>query len=131
MRHTSCALVTGVQTCALPIFEGPCGTAHVALGLAERLAAVETLDHSKARRVVADQRGSAGENPPALGSGNIPPGPFESVAGARDGNIHVGSITAREDRKGLGTAGVEALHDPARRGGGVADRKSTRLNSSH
>src|SRR3546814_9056602 len=25
-RHTRCALVTGVQTCALPIFPGPQGT---------------------------------------------------------------------------------------------------------
>src|SRR3546814_20150865 len=25
-RHTRCALVTGVQTCALPIFRPPCGS---------------------------------------------------------------------------------------------------------
>src|SRR3546814_16102476 len=25
-RHTRCALVTGVQTCALPIYEGACST---------------------------------------------------------------------------------------------------------
>src|SRR3546814_9286391 len=27
-RHTRCALVTGVQTCALPILDAPCGFGH-------------------------------------------------------------------------------------------------------
>src|SRR3546814_4334423 len=32
-RHTSCALVTGVQTCALPIFIGPWGHKYPQLGV--------------------------------------------------------------------------------------------------
>src|SRR3546814_6884098 len=44
-RHTRCALVTGVQTCALPI-------------LAERHAPVAALDH---RRDVERKRGKGGE----------------------------------------------------------------------
>src|SRR3546814_946927 len=32
-RHTSCALVTGVQTCALPIFGEPSKIATIALGV--------------------------------------------------------------------------------------------------
>src|SRR3546814_2480595 len=37
-RHTSCALVTGVQTCALPISDdGPRGVNHYGVGACERL----------------------------------------------------------------------------------------------
>src|SRR3546814_2431164 len=50
-RHTRCALVTGVQTCALPISEGivarltdylPCRTERSALQRAIRLSEIET-----------------------------------------------------------------------------------------
>src|SRR3546814_1397817 len=48
-RHTRCALVTGVQTCALPILCGGLGTAgsgrlrHAAVGLATRKTTVFAL----------------------------------------------------------------------------------------
>src|SRR3546814_2475333 len=38
-RHTRCALVTGVQTCALPIWPEPGGTGHPALLVPARLPA--------------------------------------------------------------------------------------------
>src|SRR3546814_1343102 len=36
-RHTSCALVTGVQTCALPIYEQEFGAVQADAGRAERV----------------------------------------------------------------------------------------------
>src|SRR3546814_4162638 len=43
-RHTRCALVTGVQTCALPISPLP-SSAHATIPLQDQLALVEQLAH--------------------------------------------------------------------------------------
>src|SRR3546814_6379496 len=55
-RHTRCALVTGVQTCALPIFERKLVTASALTG-----AMIDPADHDRLIRAAR-----AGENPQAV-----------------------------------------------------------------
>src|SRR3546814_1219195 len=107
-RHTRCALVTGVQTCALPISEGAGALAlrgcsftgiHKAVGIeidpaADRRTSVARGDAPRARRGAAEARGVA-ERPGC------------------------GGVRARGRALPPGCGAVEA------------DRKSTRLNSSH
>src|SRR3546814_6049353 len=60
-RHTICALVTGVQTCALPIYPGDtheiegCRIEHIAGGNGNRCAAVEKIgeEHRRGLLLVA------------------------------------------------------------------------------
>src|SRR3546814_9052526 len=109
-RHTRCALVTGVQTCALPIFpvEGP-------------LAVVEGAAVQRA----ADATGEAG--------------PVEEDAGPVDqarldlaGPVALGGpALADGDVAELPLLAGEAGRVGPRLRLVVLDRKSTRLNSSH
>src|SRR3546814_5241465 len=69
-RHTRCALVTGVQTCALPIFDrlwdlAAETRAEAMAGLADdrRQALIESLRHVK-RNLVAAEAGDSGDEPP-------------------------------------------------------------------
>src|SRR3546814_4506170 len=95
-RHTRCALVTGVQTCALPIWR-----------------ILQPHIHRAARRVayVADEPVAA-----------LAPASGQVVAAHRLG------LTA-ETLCEIGC--VLASHHAASRSEMRADRKSTRLNSSH
>src|SRR3546814_1330724 len=74
-RHTRCALVTGVQTCALPISHNYIGTEHILLGLiheGEGVAAkaLESLDISlEAVRAQVEEIIGQGQQAP---SGHIP-----------------------------------------------------------
>src|SRR3546814_6227352 len=49
-RHTRCALVTGVQTCALPISDGTERGTHPLTAFADRL--VGQADHAEGRQAV-------------------------------------------------------------------------------
>src|SRR3546814_3935792 len=90
-RHTRCALVTGVQTCALPI--SAIVKANAAMGVV-------------APRFILDQA-------------------LQQLGRLRDGDVAgktlVASIARRSTAIGLSGYGERA----------AADRKSTRLNSSH
>src|SRR3546814_4004940 len=116
-RHTRCALVTGVQTCALPIYEAQRGPEHRILingigqsdGGEERNEGGEGTDVADAiddRRHAQRSDGQPGE----IGSGD-----YADAQGAASARFQP---DARKSRK---TA--TARHQK--------DRKSTRLNSSH
>src|SRR3546814_4653134 len=114
-RHTRCALVTGVQTCALPI----------SLGI--------TAGGAEVAAFLADEAGAA-----ALGALG------EAGVGGRVAEVHHRALLLAARRLArLQEADVDhvALDDTADRRQqrrhvaalhpGTADRKSTRLNSSH
>src|SRR3546814_10140817 len=109
-RHTSCALVTGVQTCALPILGQPEGIATARRRLAEILLIAKPGDPIAAdlreRVVLAEHYGQ-----------------FRPGQQFTDGLEH----GAR------GPQMVVVPHGAYRMGAGAddTDRKSTRLNSSH
>src|SRR3546814_4732123 len=100
-RHTRCALVTGVQTCALPIWEDfenvpvTTGGVPVLLGEVARVRRGPTL-----RRGIAELDG--------------------------EGEVVGGVIVLRSGKNAL--AAIEAVEA---RLAELQDRKSTRLNSSH
>src|SRR3546814_7474794 len=112
-RHTICALVTGVQTCALPILHLYIGQEAVATGVCAH------LDDSD--WVASTHRGhghflAKGGDPRAMAAELM--GKETGICHGKGGSMHVADVS-----KGiLGANGIV--------GGGV-DRKSTRLNSSH
>src|SRR3546814_11696876 len=77
-RHTSCALVTGVQTCALPIYgaiyQASYGYAPLTSGARASMvgdiltiALVERTQASKSNSATTDRAGKIGLSPPATG----------------------------------------------------------------
>src|SRR3546814_7891775 len=131
-RHTRCALVTGVQTCALPISARDHAEAVViAVGALEKEAlligrlAADELDEA-ADRILAEQCALR---------------PAQHLDAFKIERIEIGRTAAsgidavdEDDHRGV-AAGVLAdprrAADAAHREVGVEDRKSTRLNSSH
>src|SRR3546814_7443339 len=122
-RHTRCELVTGVQTCALPI---SCVFGVRPMQIEKRATAGVSANGRKLTGYVAKF-----DTPTTIGGGfteTIKRGAFAaSLASDRDiiamadhdparvlGRPKSGSLTLREDETGL-----------------ALDRKSTRLNSSH
>src|SRR3546814_5282255 len=103
-RHTRCALVTGVQTCALPIFDR------------EEIQRAGFGDLGEALRALP-QNFSGGQNP-GVGKG------ARSGANTND-NVTGGSSV---NLRGLGPDATLTLLNGHRLS---LDRKSTRLNSSH
>src|SRR3546814_7759978 len=132
-RHTRCALVTGVQTCALPIFgeQARAVVLVLVLRLRQRDVPVEAI---------AEHRSTEA------------PGEFGRALGIRAGNrIETAVLLRAEDAlelhdrakcrlveqaamhvdgvaPPLGAAALAGLRIPTKSAG---DRKSTRLNSSH
>src|SRR3546814_2910502 len=106
-RHTRCALVTGVQTCALPISEA---------GL--DVVVIVRRDRQRPEAVLF-QRGDGGEDV-AAGKGEMLHGGTEALGNemSRQGAAVLGAI-----QRDAQAAAVILDH--------LADRKSTRLNSSH
>src|SRR3546814_10476002 len=111
-RHTRCALVTGVQTCALPILdsggfqtglevESGCGNGGACIGGDTVVLQAGTSDGSQALTLDGTVQG-------------------ESVVNLRPGGVDANGLAY--DRTG-DTITIGA--------GGGLDRKSTRLNSSH
>src|SRR3546814_2668595 len=127
-RHTRCALVTGVQTCALPIYLRAAGV---------------TDDRAQAERYLASLVGNRGET--ALWQAFLDSGPL-MLADLRD-RAGIGfrpfmkAADYRQDHPGAAPGGraLEPLDFDGRRlaedfaqlARPLPDRKSTRLNSSH
>src|SRR3546814_6830366 len=102
-RHTRCALVTGVQTCALPIY-----------------ASLE--DMAKLRPAFRKEGSVTAGNASGLNDGAA------ALVLASDAAVKKQGLAPMAKILGWGHAGV----DPEVMGiGPVKDRKSTRLNSSH
>src|SRR3546814_8000617 len=123
-RHTRCALVTGVQTCALPISraEGifrqiveiaPDNPAAVA-GLAQALLALGRMDEAEAA-LAGLPEDKAGD---------------PAIAKAKAGIALAKDAAPVDDFDAL-LAEVAASPDDHEKRFALADRKSTRLNSSH
>src|SRR3546814_7051335 len=110
-RHTRCALVTGVQTCALPIYAGTDGPAHLIGNL--RLTVV------------------ASRHPLGLRNCRALLGPLRTAARAPiellDRAIRLTPAARIPPTGVLGRGSERATVGVGRR----QDRKSTRLNSSH
>src|SRR3546814_2562574 len=122
-RHTRCALVTGVQTCALPI--SACAT----LGLGSGIVA-DSQPAEEWRECLAKGEfvGAAGES-----FDLIETMPFDPVEGVQRLEGHLARMKASAEalgfafdrhgaRNSLQSATFRLRH---------ADRKSTRMNSSH
>src|SRR3546814_7175529 len=133
-RHTSCALVTGVQTCALPIYIDRMCVGLVApdYDLSECVLAPAAVGWAEMRGIACTGSGSV----LAIGDAVLP----EHGLGIANGYDDCYPLTpARVVRQvvGLGYRG-DVVHYVgmshymrlAAAGGGL-DRKSTRLNSSH
>src|SRR3546814_3930495 len=109
-RHTRCALVTGVQTCALPISELDAGTGDVALAHAGN-DFVGAVDITGGTVAITDAN--------ALTLGTVSAGQLTATS------------TGRLDLGSTDVSGALVAHS---NGGAIEqgeDRKSTRLNSSH
>src|SRR3546814_8536966 len=114
-RHTSCALVTGVQTCALPIFFQLVDTEAVEiLGLRLLLARLQVVEiHGSASSLPRPALAFEGRTILTPPHSDIPPKGTRQMS-----QTLPDSMTAIEIRE---PGGPEVL----------VDRKSTRLNSSH
>src|SRR3546814_6042939 len=101
-RHTRCALVTGVQTCALPILPGDAGNAGEGIG---GQATVNVRGGTTtASSVIAD----------ASGTGGIGGESFFSSSGSPATGIGVGGTETEERR--VGEEGVSTCRSPGVRG---------------
>src|SRR3546814_4169981 len=116
-RHTRCALVTGVQTCALPICR-------------RGLPGAARLDPIGERPGVQSRRRPRQRGEPADGHARDR---AHSRAAAGGGHRRLAQgrpvVLRRRHPKTSRCAGLDALDRLARRA--ARDRKSTRLNSSH
>src|SRR3546814_8890817 len=117
-RHTRCALVTGVQTCALPI----CGDATQAqgvLGLRWRL-----FDFGRVDAEIAAARGRDAE---ALAAYRL-----AVLRASEDVENAFSALVEREaQEQALSQGEVSLARARAASLAAYQDRKSTRLNSSH
>src|SRR3546814_1495198 len=136
-RHTRCALVTGVQTCALPICPGAAsGAASSPAPRPTRPPGVRQPAAHRGRDRAATRRPAAGRLPPAAAAG-----PSFALDHHEDRRRQVGILEAEpeaafevivahhlaaEQRVEM-EVGERLEEDPAP----MQDRKSTRLNSSH
>src|SRR3546814_3195816 len=119
-RHTRCALVTGVQTCALPILQvvellldGPLGTGQEAGDDAEGAGAQAKVQAGRLQLRVENRRG--GRDPTLADT--------RPKALDRQDPVLASTVVGMHAR-------IHSLR-PAARPPPPADRKSTRLNSSH
>src|SRR3546814_8181514 len=111
-RHTSCALVTGVQTCALPISGGRAALA------TEGGATVFDFDGTIGENVEDYRRRHPGADDEEV---------WEAVVKPHEGNVVHKTITPRAFEAILCRTAL-VMYPGDYRG---IDRKSTRLNSSH
>src|SRR3546814_5919389 len=122
-RYTRCALVTGVQTCALPISGGAAGARTGRARQSRRVAR-----YTARRRLAARHAAAAGPGTRAM---TQPAGTRPDVLQAILQRKH-GEVAERAARTPLRELSALAADAPPVRGFATAiDRKSTRLNSSH
>src|SRR3546814_9451709 len=115
-RHTRCALVTGVQTCALPIslwIDSDTDTLYVYDGAGDRVLGTYTSSG-----FIPYRNGTALGTMATETAANYP-----SLASA---NTFTASQTIKSTDAGAGAAPTLLLYRDS-----ASDRKSTRLNSSH
>src|SRR3546814_9522505 len=141
-RHTRCALVTGVQTCALPIFVAILENGEPSLCPCELSPdAREVLDGT------VQLYAAEGFAPPWIGylalAGGDVVGSCAFKAPPKDEHVEIACYSFPENEgRGVATAMAQKLidlvlhHDPsliisAQTPSHERDRKSTRLNSSH
>src|SRR3546814_1162827 len=105
-RHTRCALVTGVQTCALPIF------GYTLQLYTRKDSGIDTLEDLKGKRVA--------HTSPTSNSGNQAPRALFADLGVVPEKDYEVVYSGSHDQSMLGVVA-----------GDYEDRKSTRLNSSH
>src|SRR3546814_5692727 len=114
-RHTRCALVTGVQTCALPIYQKPSETADngEATNIGGNAMDTQSKSESNASGLASDLGAYVGKHP------------SEKVADL--------TFLEQPSVKAAVTATVPdtKVRDFVFHYNGPEDRKSTRLNSSH
>src|SRR3546814_1633931 len=113
-RHTRCALVTGVQTCALPISS-----------------TVSVLTATQEVIGVAADTGSQAWMRQSVGL--VMDGTSNSVASTPDAAALdiVGDIEIRAEIQRDSWSDITTTQDHVEKWGAAGDRKSTRLNSSH
>src|SRR3546814_135401 len=109
-RHTRCALVTGVQTCALPIFDGPTLTAR-RTAAASALASRHLAREDAARLVMV----GTGTLAPQLIAAHAAVRPIREVQiwGRSAGKAR--DLAKRSSRPGLAVAATEDLEAAVRR----------------
>src|SRR3546814_4874001 len=114
-RHTRCALVTGVQTCALPICNHWEKTSHALL-----VGAILHVLYAEADKTLAGVAAFLSD----------PKRPIESTLAAMMKTAHLGEAGPHPV---IASAARELLNKSDNERSGVlsTDRKSTRLNSSH
>src|SRR3546814_5388855 len=113
-RQTRCALVTGVQTCALPIYSQIVGKEGVADEIGNDEEGEAGYDDRHGREAVETVRQVdrvAGPHHDHGGEGDVEPAEIDHWS-LEEGDIEIGARPLNDD--------------PA-----AKDRKSTRLNSSH
>src|SRR3546814_10692866 len=106
-RHTRCALVTGVQTCALPILAALITTLAVMSGF---------------QREIRDRMLQMAAHATVTASGDAMENWQQAIAEARADPRVAGAAPYIE---------TQALLSGTRKEGALIDQKSTRLNSSH
>src|SRR3546814_4763555 len=114
-RHTRCALVTGVQTCALPIFVNCFDEAHEAV---KRIPAKDC----KGRAISAAEAAEVRKRRQEYIQKVLAKAPHSDVEGKRLERVGSGFFVAED-------GSVLTSHHVV--DGCSGDRKSTRLNSSH
>src|SRR3546814_10540967 len=119
-RHTRCALVTGVQTCALPICIGK----DVGIALEQAAAAGQPRAHVEVQAAA----GGAVVVAPAQA---LEDAVARELAGIEAGEAAVGAEGGGAGIAGAGAALVAVAVADHAATVAQGDRKSTRLNSSH
>src|SRR3546814_9040609 len=132
-RHTRCALVTGVQTCALPI----CGRRWPATGIAARSEACPLNQLGYDPRQLWRQSTCA-----IFAQDEVGPREGVGLYKIQNGGVHARAFRFQSVENVAGARPLLAVHDAKKRAVAIGDsfdlqfavhqdRKSTSLNSSH
>lgn len=99
------------------VLERPRHAGNVSPGFAERLAAVQALNHRKPFGVGANQLGGAVQDPAPLRRRHVAPGSGQGGPGRLNGAVNVFSVAGGEGREGPAAARIIAVHGRAGRRG--------------
>src|SRR3546814_2899492 len=126
-RHTRCALVTGVQTCALPISRE---VFDVGMNAAVTLLAeAANRKNGGEGRAKAEPIATLGAHPASGGEIKVMPGRYGPYV--TDGATNATIPKTIKPEEITHEQAIELIDARAARGPAKKDRKSTRLNSSH